>query len=232
MIIHPRFIFARVPRTGGKFLQEFLIKHVNDCDKTPNAHFKIDDLDKNILKGKFRFGVVRNPFDWYISWWKYNKVSHDPVQKELFQKGRDKNFNLFIKHLFSRTEGRNRWFDLGIMNKLDIGLLSFKYIKVMFYYNCIFYTDFPEWIRLHNDLMIVSDIIRFENFKEEVCDLFDRYNFPLEDEVRNKLINSSKTNSTEHFHYSEYYNNESIELVKHKDRFIFDNHNYIFEVEK
>jgi len=231
MIIHPNFIFCRVPRTGGKFLQEFLEKHIDSCNRTRRAHFRVADLKEEERKDKFIFGTIRNPYDWYVSWWKYNSESSDKVQKDLFKEGRDKDFNKFIKYLFSRNSGKNQWFDLGIMYKLDIGLLSFKYLKILADYKYIFNAQKYKWEKRHNSLLFADQVLRFENFTYDLCDMFHTYNIVnLPDDVKVKLVTAKKTNSTEHDHYSKYYNKESIKLVRHKDRIIFGNYNYEYEI--
>jgi len=77
MINHPKFIYLHIPRTGGTFISKFLEEYVKNTIRTKKRHISLDKLGK--INNKFVFSSIRNPYNWYVSWWKYNQ--HKPNDK-------------------------------------------------------------------------------------------------------------------------------------------------------
>ncbi len=61
-----------------------------------------------------------------------------------------------------------------------------------------------RWVMDENNNIIADKIIQFENINDELNDLFNKYGYTSA---------ITKNNSTNHKHYREYYNEESIKLV-------------------
>jgi hypothetical protein len=71
MLIHDRFIFLHVPKTGGMFLRDVLKRElppgtVRDEREEPQVHAGRQDIPE-ALKGRPVLAYVRNPWDWYVS---------------------------------------------------------------------------------------------------------------------------------------------------------------------
>jgi len=62
-----------------------------------------------------------------------------------------------------------------------------------------------RWVMDENNNIIADKIIKFENIDTELSDLFNKYGYT-------DII--TKNNSTNHKNYREYYNEESIKLVR------------------
>jgi len=71
--------------------------------------------------------------------------------------------------------------------------------------------------------------IRFENLENDFFKLTANEVFGLDKDTRLKIFTFDKRNSTMHKRYNTYYSEESIELVKHKEKFILDYFGYDFE---
>lgn len=76
-----------------------------------------------------------------------------------------------------------------------------------------------RWVMDENNNIIADKIIKFENIDIELKDLFNKYGYT--DEI-------TKNNSTNHKNYREYYNEESIKLVREnfKENIEYFNYEY------
>jgi len=71
MLIADDFVFLHIPKTGGTFVQRVISEHLPDVDIGLYTHTCYDDFpeDARHLPG---FYVIRNPWDWYVSWVHYS----------------------------------------------------------------------------------------------------------------------------------------------------------------
>ena len=74
MLIHDRFVFLHMPKTGGLFVRGVLERELSGLWSPPDvprhlhhSRFAIPDwaTDKPVL------AFVRNPWDWYVSWYHF-----------------------------------------------------------------------------------------------------------------------------------------------------------------
>lgn len=63
-------IFIHLPRTAGTFLSN-MAKDIIGFNSTPITHQRAINLKTD----KYTIGVIRNPFDWYVSRYEYFKQS-------------------------------------------------------------------------------------------------------------------------------------------------------------
>ena len=71
MIIGKNFFISEMPKTGTTFLRNYF-KQYNNV-KLSSHH---DTLDENsnfdFLSKKYRVGTIRNPYLWYLSFWRWS----------------------------------------------------------------------------------------------------------------------------------------------------------------
>lgn len=229
MIKHRDFIFCHMPRTGGCFVRDLLNENIAGSKRTRRNHIALENLEDSEIN-KFKFGTIRNPYDWYVSWWAYSKYSPvDQYTRQLYSNGGTEDFNIFVKNVMEANEGKNTWFNLNIMGKFDIGLMTYKYLNVLCSRNKVFDKELCMWEQSHDELLLADYIMRFEALRDEIDYVFSTYIFDLDSNQRKKLFGEEKINSSNRkADYRKYYSDESIELIKHKDRFIFNNYDYSF----
>ncbi len=255
MILHPNFVFAHLTKTGGTFIEDFLVKNVKGSEYigTFLSRNKIiinnrpcriqscrhDSLYKFIEKDdeRIKFGYVRNPYDWYLSFWAFSKKGHN-TYIHLFDTAESyKNINIFVKSLFNSdkslcyyknglTNNTNSnelsHINLSVAKNLDIGLLTYKYL--LLYYNHDVFHD----IENYKEYKFVDKVLRFENLTKELDEFFSKNLFKLNEKQKYMLYNSPKKRTSIHGHYSKYYTKEIIDLIRHKDKIIFKEYNYEF----
>jgi hypothetical protein len=73
VLVTDGFVFLHVPKTGGTFIHNVLSSHLSGIDH--RAIGKRSHVTYRELRPEWRqrpvFCVVRNPWDWYVSWFSY-----------------------------------------------------------------------------------------------------------------------------------------------------------------
>ena len=106
-------IFIHLPKTGGTFLRNVLLKFSSDAvtDVSQGFHRYLDTHD--LSKYDFSFSIVRHPIAWYESVWKHINIvktkgigwggnTHTLSEIEKYY---SKNFNIFIKNVIDNEPG-------------------------------------------------------------------------------------------------------------------------------
>ena len=73
MLITPRFVFVHIPKTGGDFIRRICARHLPADWIVPTTIAK-HGPDVEIpeeYRDLPRFALVRNPWDWHVSWFHY-----------------------------------------------------------------------------------------------------------------------------------------------------------------
>jgi hypothetical protein len=81
MILTNRFVFIHVPRTGGTFVRRLFLHSAPSSwgAQILEGHPTVRDIPPPFDQLP-RIAVVRNPFDWYVSWYHYMvQIGGNPV---------------------------------------------------------------------------------------------------------------------------------------------------------
>jgi len=127
MIVGNKFVFVTTPKTAWAFTREFLKQNFS----FRNVRKYIKDLNKK-ASNKFIFGNVRNPWDYYVSWYHFHKKENGIWFKSVMGES-EKTFENFIKNMstYSGVKKANVQWDLD-KSLLENGL-SLKGEKVGLY---------------------------------------------------------------------------------------------------
>lgn len=206
MIVSKYFVFIHYPRTGGSFLRRVL------ADTAPDewgildigGHVPLTTMPEE-YRGLPVFGFVRNPFDWYVSWYVYlksrgdndffNRVSEngarsfkDTIEATMNWHAREarRPYSMFRESLFGSHLMRYFGHDL---TRIRIGKLE-----------C-----------LRSDLLsILQGCVELPPAMEEA------------------IRSHAKVNTIQHQHYREWYDDELRDRVLHVDRRVLDYFGYAF----
>ena len=209
-----KFIFFANPKTGSKSVRDML-----------DPYSDIRDID-------YRDITDENPF--------YSHIR--PIEmKEIFEKkGWD------YDSYYSFTFIRNPWKRMVSLYQM---INSYKVLKVSFS-RWLKSTavdgkggggkDFQRWRKYgtysiqnfagDGDKLLVNQVIRLEDINEEVPKLIKKLNLPIEEDF--KIIKSNtrdQRDSKPVKHYTEYYNQELIDLVAERYKYDIEEFNYSFK---
>ena len=204
MLISDDYLFIHLQRTGGSFVEQFIIEHLDGWEFVEPKHGGISDTSGLLkqAKGRYVFGCVRNPWEWYVSWWHANKIAESTVFPEIFTDDCKSDFNYFIDFIMGPD---SRIVEFGC------GVLTFRYLRSYYYNVGDRLYEIVDYVMRTESL--INDMKRVLKLDANLSRLLDEY--PI-------------VNAGSHAPYWEYYNDRSIEIVADKDDFIISKYGYQF----
>lgn len=251
-----KLIFVHLQKCAGTFINEFLkktyplsyrpFKMANESDQQHIPKYMISGLA--VPKSNWHldldripsFGSIRNPLSFYTSIYHFSREKCDEkwAAGNIYNRlDRPASFSEYIEKLFKNNSIKNSDTKTGHaelfqrMDKLDIGILSARYLNMFFDKN-IFDYSIDEITKHHNNMIKVNHIIRIENLSNELYAVLKRSGLKRPtakglDTFDNIIKKSNvKKNKSSHNHYKEYYNEDLIDLIRHKERLIFNIYKY------
>jgi len=186
---NPRFIFLHIPKTAGTSMEEALYDYHN-YDYADDPHIELthyyDYMSKDEFNSFYKFTVIRNPFNLLYSTWNYY-VTNSNVDIE---------FNEWMKWRYdgSISDMEHRTEDPRDGN-----------FRLLFFIN-----RYPQtfWTVNRHGEFIIDRFLCFENIDKDTKELSDKLGL---EEI---LLPKTNVNRPNDNRYIEYYNEESIEIVK------------------
>ncbi len=248
MVIGDNFVFIHNPRTGGAFTRKFFSKTFENITsgELNTWHLTVRDIPQS-HKNKFTFGNIRNPWDWYISWYHLQKkYKKDSIFWKLFTKDNGSDFKSYMKNVLSdefmkehldyqtHLPGNVRSTEtiplFQYMNHLDIGFFSYRYIYMYFEKANEIFTDPDTNLAFdhHDEFFYLDDVCRCRELAGDIKRVLTSIGISLTTKQKNFLHKKKKIGKTKHGPYQSYYDDELRKLVRYKDRLIIDKYGYVF----
>lgn len=236
-----KWIFVHVPKNGGSTitsaLQEYADVEGAEYHELVLGHkFKNDKIDANffqhdtatVIKEKFngqgldydsyfKFGVVRNPMDRLVSKWNYwHKLVRMGVSFPYaeFVVSKYKNFKDWVVRgggdgFLMQTD---YLYESSRCQKESLQSMSTRAKESRDW--CIKTINAPS--RTMSATKLVDRIVHMENYEQELSAVFDEISEKCGQTIHPYSYDllSQKQNATKHKHYTEYYDNETIRVVK------------------
>ncbi len=210
MILSKYFVFIHLPKTGGTFIKKILIDYAPDEWKVrkPGArerkyctdpnHPTIRDIPAEYI-GLPIFGFIRNPWDWYVSWYEFLKLDgENPLFNAASNFGK-RDFRETLLNLYDNNEIKNA----------DSGIYSW-------YFSESFGND-PSQVKF----------LKFEQLREDLIEaLTDILSVPLS--MSGAINNLPPMNVGSRTCYRDYYDKLLMELIEKKDKEIIDRFGYTY----
>lgn len=186
---NPKFIFLHIPKTAGTSVEESLNSfHDYDYHDNPHAEMMLyyDDMSEEEYNTFYKFTVIRNPFNLLYSTWSYY-VKQNNINIE---------FNEWIKWRF--TEKLTKYSD-------TIDIYGDGNFRMTYYIN-----KNPQtfWLINNDGDFILDHVICFENIEKDLQEVFDILG------LGEMYLPHTNKNENTGKNYMQFYNEESIEIVK------------------
>ena len=245
MIINDKFVFIHNPRTGGAFIRNIFKRSFPESQfaELHNFHIPISQLDK-CHNTKLKFGVVRNPWAWYVSLYHFQQPNGKWLR--LCSQGGKLTFKQFLTTFlsleFANKNKHRKFYPVGnpyapkivpvfeYISSLDIGFFTYRYLY-MFFSN--YKEIFDKRVNVfdnHNNLLSLSmdNILKTEELPNNIIKLFEHQDIAISTQDKQFWNTQPKRNYTQHKSYYDYYDKELIELVNYKDRLVIEQYSYKF----
>ena len=235
MICTPKFSFIHLHKTGGQTISELLLNHISGS-KEIGYHLPVTHLPLQ-AKALPVLGVIRNPWDWYVSWYAFNNLRG--IKNPLFNivsRGKQAGFNETIENLLRYPEinAQNEIFKnshraLLPENFENDGGAGFTKDCVDFFRSNEkgYYSLLVE--RMFGQGSETVNVLRFERLAAELKSMMNLLEVPEAGEVLAGLDQQPRKNSSARGHYAHYYDDELRDLVAEKEESIIQRFCYEFE---
>ncbi|MGB5831145.1 MAG: hypothetical protein WBG92_04050 [Thiohalocapsa sp.] len=209
MILSKYFVFIHFPKTGGEFIRKILFDTApREWDlRDVGHHASITRIPDQYRKMPV-FGFVRNPFDWYVSWYAYLRATalENGFSNEFFNRVSDRgrrSFKQTIKAIFEN--------DIAGSKQLDC---SFPGSVFGCHVNAHFGSDLSK-IRIG----------KFESLRDDLLVILKVISDPPNTMV-NTVRSHKRVNASLRDDYRRYYDNELREMVSGRDRLVLQYFDY------
>jgi Tfp pilus assembly protein PilF len=236
MIITDKFVFIHLHKTGGQSLNDAIASCI-PSQRMVGYHFPYAEIPAE-ARDLPVVGIVRNPWDWYVSWYAFNNGPRmrSPLFKVVSNAG-TAGFKATVSNLVnlgsaadSSERQRNELMSM-LPDTLDgnrgVGLTKASIEDLAAsgkgYYSWLF-------ARMLGQGPDGRDQIgRFENLQDDFLNIMTRLGVEETDAIRKSLQGAKRKNTSRHSHYSHYYDDELRDLIGHQDVAVVDRFHYQFE---
>ena len=224
MLITKYFIFAHVPKTGGTFIrnvcahqlpQDWILSEERERDL---PHLTVRKIPPEHA-GLPIFGVVRNPWDWYVSWYHFSVQTFDTMseqQKKTWAPIFGGAATSFRDAVTAACTGE----PLPGQDPGWIARLGSRGQDL--------YTAWHRRTLANPPPENPLEIGRFENLREEFLAFLRRHEIPVDDHFVNAIRHAAPQVGSTHDQYRSYYDPELRDLVRTKNELV-DEFGYTFD---
>lgn len=227
MLIATRFVFVHIPRTGGSFVRTVVGSRVQLDAAAPETrtHAAYGDLPDK-FKDRPAFCIVRNPWEWYVSWsahvieraeWK-DPALWNPQKRRVWKSGFRSGRASFKETITAACEGRVK--DPVYKRMRREGVDPARVDLYSAYVQTLAGRAIDEG---------AIEVGRFESLRPFVTDFLGRAGVPLEEDLVTQLAKAPPVLASTHRPYQDYYDDELRDLVGHHAGWLVDRFGYSFD---
>ena len=236
MIITERFVFMHTHKTGGQTLNEIILRS-DPAAQQVGYHYPLSEIPQ-FAAALPVVGFVRNPWDWYVSWYAFNLKPR--TQNALFdvvsEDGRT-SFATTVKNLATLGSDsetglrmRKRLIDVlpeSFENNKGVGLTG-HCIRSLASNPCGYYSWLFE--RMIGGAAQQRRIIgKFENLTGDFLEIMENLQVEQGPPLQDELEKQERRNTSGRSHYSHYYDDELLTLIGEQEKALISEFKYRFE---
>ena len=236
MIITERFVFIHMHKTGGQTLND-IIQRCIPGHRVVGYHYPRSEVPPEFTDMPL-VGMVRNPWDWYVSWYAFNKRPN--IHNQLFTVVSDAgraDFKSTVTNLINlgtdRPASQRRRDDL--MQLLPESLDKNKAVGLTKDDIRCFSDNESGYYSWLFDRMVGSAkdgqafIGKYENLQHDFLTIMERLAVAETEALKLELDKRERKNASRHSHYSHYYDDELRDLVASKEARLIEKYDYAFD---
>jgi len=221
-----KFVFIHIPKCAGYFIKDFILK--NKLGRDLQGEYSTAFLIPEPYHNKEIIASIRNPWDWYVSLWGYRsqRRERDEIQIDKPSKTNDPHSEVsyfnpdvpFRQYIFNMLDDGANKSRMG--REILLGSDPIPKNKLCYVFRDMVVQDIGFYSYYINFMGgdIINKYLKVENIEEELKSYFG---IPVTDKNR---INCSRREKD----YRPYYDETTMEMVRHKDRLMIDKFGYSF----
>jgi hypothetical protein len=228
MIITDRFVFLHLHKSGGTFVNEFLLKFVPDARQI--GYHLPRKLAPPAAASLPALGFVRNPWSYYVSWYSFQARRRQP--------------NALFRIL---SEDRALDFEHTVANMLDLGASGVLLDRIVAALPARYVNrglnvpgfeletirasgrGFYSFLYRHiYDGPGVMHVRRSDRLRRELASMLVAVGQPVSAAMTAYLHDSPARNTSDHVGYADYYGAELRDLVAERDADVIARHGFTF----
>jgi len=236
MIVTDRFVFLHMHKTGGQTLND-VIASCMPGHRVVGYHYPRAEIPADAA-GLPVVGMVRNPWDWYVSWYAFNKRPniHNQLYNVVSDGGRASFIDTITNLVNLGCEGSqhqaHRDALIGLLPETLDGNRGAGLTRSSIRDLVESGTGYYSWLfgRMLGDAdPATTHVGRFENLQDDFLDIMEALSVPETGAMKTELAGRGRRNASRHTHYSHYYDDELRDLVAGRDSRIVETWGYRFD---
>jgi hypothetical protein len=222
VLITRDFVFVHVPKTGGTFIRtvceetlppgEILHREIG----AQGSHAPYADLPAEYA-GLPAFALVRNPWDWYVSWFTYLVERRGAVAK-----------NDARRALWSSAFQDGAADFAQVVRRACTGELDHELAPRIRERGIDFYSAWWNELAEPGASANRLEVLRFERLRDDVINFVDEKGIDASDEFREGLRSHPTIRASSRGHYRDYYDPDLRDLVGASAKALIDRFGYAF----
>lgn len=219
LLVDDSFFFLHVPKTGGSFIQTVLLEHLpaDDCGLDTHTPFARLPARAQGLPG---FCVIRNPWDWYVSWFHYQSERGprrtapiaDPGKRGVWEGALGAGEASFAEAVTRACNGDFEHPLTAVMRERGLDFYSARLLEIAG--EALERPDFT--------------VVRHEQLARQTLRFLRRHT-EVTPELKRALRHRAPVKASSHRHYATYYDRPLRELVGERTAWLCDRFEYRFE---
>jgi len=234
MIATPTMIFVHLHKTGGQFINRLLLTYVSGARRI-GYHLPRSETPEE-LRCMPALGFVRNPWDWYVSWYAFNCMTpeRNPIFRIVSAHG-TLGFERTIENLVMLGDPDHKNLRMLIAEQLpatrDTNLGSGITKNVMSRMNEPG-RGYVTWIWRYMFLMDGSftgmTTGRYESLRRDLAECLKQLGISISPLMHHEITVAPAVNPSSHGNYQNYYSDKLREFVAKRDHEYIDYYSYSF----
>jgi hypothetical protein len=235
MIATDRFLFIHLHKTGGQFVNRLLTAYLPTARRL-GYHLPRSQTPPTLLHLP-ALGFVRNPWDWYVSWYAFNAAhpTRNPIFRVVSEHGRH-DFKTTIVNMLSLGSHSHRTMRDRIIaalpaerNNTSLGSGITQAILMRFdRADWGYFTWLWHYMFFVNDTTSGARIGHMETLRTDLLAMLKALNVFVPSAMQRAVMMAPPVNLSRRSRYREYYDAELARIVAEKDREIIERYGYKF----
>ena len=227
-------VFVHLHKTGGQFINRLLLAHVPGARRI-GYHLPRSEAPEAI-RHLPALGFVRNPWDWYVSWYAFNFMTpeRNPIFRIVSAHG-TLGFEGTIGNLVMLGDHDHRSMRMQIAQQLpatrDTNLgsgITQHVMSLMEESDRGYVTWIWRYMFLLDGQFTGVTVGRFETLRRDLVECLTQASIPIPPAMQHDIATRPAVNPSSHGEYQGYYSKNLKELVAEKDREYIDYYDYRF----